>query len=81
MSEPTWEVQQEGEWYRVAARATCPLCGEMLQHEELRRVAAGPPETPPLQIAVSGAAIVELTAAGWLLPVIVHRCAGGSPSS
>lgn len=76
MSEPTWEIRHEGEWYRVLARATCPLCGEMLQHEELRRVAAGAPETPPLAVTATEAGIVELTAGGWLLPVIVHRCAG-----
>ena len=75
--EPTWQVEEEGYWFRVTARATCPTCGEAFEHEEVKRAMAGPPETPRLSVMpIDGGA--DLVADGWLMPVVSHRCGTGS---
>lgn len=78
MVEPVWEIEEEGPWYYVTARATCPTCGDELVHTEERRIASGKPTLPALTVAVTSDGTVELSAAGYLLPMVVHRCAGGS---
>jgi hypothetical protein len=73
-SEMGWEIEEDGPWYRVTARATCPNCGAPLSHEDLRRVAAGPPETPELTLTVAADSSVELSAVGYIFPMLTHRC-------
>ncbi len=76
MSDPAWDVQEEGSWYKVTARATCPLCGRQFEERSQRRKAAGPPDTPPLSVRVAQDGTVELAASGLFLPVVTHRCDG-----
>ncbi len=76
MTDPAWDVQEEGSWYKVTAGATCPQCGEQFEERSQRRKAAGPPETPPLEVRVAGDGTVELLARGFFLPVVTHRCSG-----
>ncbi len=76
MAEAEWDVCEEGTWYKVAARATCPTCGALFEERSQRRKAAGPPETPPLSVRVADDGTVELLAQGFFLPVITHRCTG-----
>ena len=76
MTEPTWDVQDEGTWYRVTARATCPRCGQLFEEGSLRRKAAGPPETPRLEVRVVDDGTVELVGERLFLPIVTHRCAG-----
>ncbi|MEO5680738.1 MAG: hypothetical protein ABIS47_13840 [Acidimicrobiales bacterium] len=75
MTEPAWDVREEGSWYMVTARATCPLCGQAFEERSQRRRAAGPPDTPPLSVRVAADGTVELAAAGFFLPVVTHCCA------
>lgn len=74
MSEPAWDVREEGSWYKVVARATCPSCGEVFEERSQSRMAAGPPETPPLSLRIADDGSVELCADGFFLPVATHRC-------
>lgn len=76
MSDPAWEVREEGVWYKVVARATCPTCGVPFEERSQRRKAAGPPDTPPLDVRVAADGTVELVATGFFLPIVTHRCAG-----
>lgn len=76
--DPRWEVEDDGVWYLVTARASCPHCGAELSHQDKRRLAAGPPETPPLTLRVTGPTTVELSAAGFILPIVEHRCGASS---
>lgn len=71
-----WDVREEGTWYKVTARATCPRCGEQFEERSQRRKAAGPPETPPLEVRVADDGTVELVADRFFLPIVTHRCAG-----
>lgn len=71
-----WDVHEEGTWYEVTARATCPRCGEEFEERSQRRKAAGPPETPPLEVLVADDGTVELRAERFFLPIVTHRCAG-----
>jgi ribosomal protein S27AE len=75
VDEPAWEIEQDGPWYYVTARATCPTCGEELVHHEERRVASGEPKLPALTLTVTPSGGAELSATGYLLPMVVHRCA------
>lgn len=77
MDEPVWEIEEEGPWYYVTARATCPSCGQELVHREERRVASGEPKLPALTLSTTGDG-AELSATGYLLPMVVHRCADRS---
>ncbi len=74
MTKPFWDVQEEGTWYRVTARATCPRCDEPLEDSSLRRKAAGPPETPRLEVRVADDGTVELVGERLFLPILTHRC-------
>jgi len=76
MADAAWEVREEGTWYKVTVGATCPRCGERFEDKSQRRKAAGPPDTPPLDVRVVADGTVELVATGFFLPVITHRCAG-----
>lgn len=76
MTDPAWDVREEGTWYQVTARATCPRCGQKFEERSQRRRAAGPPETPPLSVRVAADETVELVAQGFFLPIVTHRCAG-----
>ncbi len=76
MTDPSWDVQEEGTWFHVTARATCPRCGQPFEERSQRRKAAGPPDTPPLSVQVAGDGTVELLAQGLFLPIVTHRCAG-----
>ncbi len=76
MTDARWEVAEEGSWYKVTARATCPTCGVPFGERSQRRKAAGPPDTPPLSVQVADDGTVELVAEGFFLPVVTHRCAG-----
>jgi len=71
-----WDIQEKGIWYAVTARARCPRCGEQLEVQSQRRKAAGPPDTPPLEVRDNGDGTVDLVAAGLFLPILSHRCAG-----
>jgi hypothetical protein len=70
-----WDVQERGIWYVVSARGTCPRCGETFEEQSQRRKAAGPPETPSLEVRANDDGTVDLVAAGLFLPVVSHRCA------
>ena len=74
MAEAEWDIREEGPWYKVTARATCPRCGGRFEERSQRRKAAGPPDTPPLDVRVTDDGTVELLAAGFFLPVVTHRC-------
>jgi len=76
MAAPEWDVQEKGIWYQVTARATCPRCGAPFEEQSQRRKAAGPPETPALEVRQNDDGTVDLLAAGFFLPVVTHRCAG-----
>ena len=76
MTDPAWDVREEGTWFHVTARATCPRCGDGFEERSQRRKAAGPPDTPPLEVRVADDGTVELVAQGLFLPVVTHRCAG-----
>lgn len=75
MPEAEWEVREEGTWYKLTARATCPRCGSAFEERSQRRKAAGPPPTPPLSVRVAADGTVELVGAGLFLPIVTHRCA------
>lgn len=75
MTDPAWDVQEEGTWYKVIARATCARCGGQFEERSQRRKAAGPPDTPPLHVRVAPDGEVELVAQGFFLPIVTHRCA------
>jgi len=77
MADAAWDVQEQGIWYKVTARATCPRCGVQFEEQSQRRKAAGPPETPPLEVRTNDDGSVDLVAAGLFLPVVTHRCAAG----
>ena len=77
MGETSWEVEEDGVWYRVTARATCPKCGLEFSHREERRVAAGMPHRPELIVTVNPSGTVELSAVGSILPMVEHTC--GAP--
>jgi len=74
VAEAEWDVREEGTWYMVTARATCPRCAAVFEERSQRRRAAGPPETPPLAVRVAEDGSVELVATGFFLPVVTHRC-------
>ena len=74
MAAAEWDVQEEGIWYKVTARATCPRCGQRFEEQSQPRKAAGPPETPPLEVRDNGDGTVDLVAAGLFLPIASHRC-------
>ena len=74
MAEVEWDVREEGTWYKVTARATCPRCGARFEERSQRRKAEGPPDTPALDVRVADDGTVELLAAGFFLPVVTHRC-------
>ena len=76
MTEPAWDVQDEGTWYKVTARATCPRCGQDFEEGSLRRKAAGPPEPPRLEVRVTADGTVELVGERLFLPIVTHRCSG-----
>jgi len=76
MTEPAWDVREEGTWYHVTARATCPRCSQPFEERSQRRKAAGPPETPPLHVQEAADGTVELVAQGLFLPIVTHRCPG-----
>lgn len=76
MADAAWDVKEEGTWYKVTARATCPRCGAAFEERSQRRKAAGPPETPPLDVRVADDGSVELVAQGFFLPIVTHRCDG-----
>ena len=75
MADAEWEVREEGTWYKVVARGTCPSCGALFEERSQRRKAAGPPETPRLDVRVAEDGTVELVAQGFFLPIVTHRCA------
>ena len=74
MAEAEWDIREEGTWYKVTARGTCPRCGVRFEERSQRRKAAGPPDTPSLDVRVADDGTVELLAAGFFLPVVTHRC-------
>lgn len=74
MADAEWAVKEDGTWYQVTARATCPKCGESFEERSQRRKHAGPPETPPLDVRVASDGSVELVAEGFFLPIVTHRC-------
>ncbi len=76
MTEPAWDVKEEGTWYKVTARATCPRCGEVFEERSQPRKAAGPPPTPPLTLRTADDGTVDLVGEGLFLPIITHRCSG-----
>ena len=76
MADAEWDVQEEGVWYKVAARGTCPRCGAVFEERSQRRRAAGPPDTPPLEVREAADGTVELVAEGFFLPIVTHRCGG-----
>ena len=76
MTDPSWDVREEGTWFHVTARATCPRCDQPFEERSQRRKAAGAPHTPPLSVQVAGDGTVELLAQGLFLPIVTHRCAG-----
>ncbi len=74
MADAAWDIKEEGSWYTVAARATCPRCGAVFEERSQRRRAAGPPETPALSVRVAEDGTVELLAERFFLPIVTHRC-------
>ena len=74
MAAAAWEVREEGTWYKVTAWGTCPACGARFEERSQRRRAAGPPETPPLDVRQATDGTVELVAQGFFLPIVTHRC-------
>jgi len=72
--ETEWEVREDGVWYLATARATCPTCGAGFEETSRLRKAAGPPETPPLEVRLAADGTVELLGAGLFLPIVTHRC-------
>lgn len=76
MADAGWDVKEEGTWYKVTVWATCPRCGTRFEERSQRRRAAGPPDTPPLDVRVADDGSVELLAQGFFLPVVTHRCDG-----
>jgi len=75
MAGAEWDIKEEGSWYEVTARGTCPKCGAVFDERSQRRRAAGPPETPPIDVRVADDGSVELVAQGFFLPIVTHRCA------
>lgn len=76
MTDPAWDVQEVGIWYEITARGTCPRCGQPFEERSQRRRAAGPPDTPPLEVRLADETTVELVAPGFFVPIATHRCPG-----
>lgn len=74
MAAAEWDIREEGAWYKVTARGTCPKCGALFEERSQRRKAAGPPERPHLEVRESPDGTVELVAEGFFLPIVTHRC-------
>jgi hypothetical protein len=76
MAAAEWDIREEGTWYKVTARGTCPACGALFEERSQRRKAAGPPETPALSVRQAADGTVELVAEGFFLPIVTHTCQG-----